>query len=143
MKDTLKEDMATKIIQEELVDDNTLLQFVQVTEDSSVLQARVRYITKKGGSSVISEDVIGHITLLGAYIQEDEESKTFYGTNGSALEVSHQGIAYFVSSSTENRNILASVYDVASHQFVENDFKALKYQNFFGKPYGMKQFIRR
>lgn len=143
MKDTLKEDMATKIIQEELIDDNTLLQFVKVEEDSDVLQARVRYITKKGCSSVISEDVLGHITLLGSYIQEDEKSKTIYGSNGSTLEINHRGIAYFVSSATENRNILTSVYDVSLHQFVPNDFKSLQYQRFFGKPYGMKQFIKR
>lgn len=142
MKSTLKEDMATRIIQEELVDDNTLLQFVKLAEDSDVLQARVRYITKKGCYSVICEDVLGSITLLGAYIQEDDKSKTIYGTNGGVLEISHRGIAYFVPSSIENRNILSSVYDVFSHQFVEKDFKALKYQSFFGKPYGMKQFIR-
>lgn len=135
MKNTIKEELQEEVIKEELLDDNTLLQFVKV--ESKKEQLRVRYITKTASRNYIEEDVIGYLDLTNAYKEpaNSQEPTTYYCGDGVVIDYNDKAIAYFISNlnnPVDNSDLLLTkLYDIKRHQFVEHDFLNTMYNEFF------------
>lgn len=141
MKETIKSEIDVNIQHEELLDDNTLLQFVEDTESkfSTSKQVRVRYISHDS----IAEDIIGNFDFEGALIHKEANSKFYYGKDRNILVVNGQAIAYFSEDIIRDMRYLIGLYDIKRHEFVENDFKRTMYDKFFAQTPDMKKNIKK
>lgn len=118
MEKTIKKDLERIILKEELLDDNSLLQYVV---HGMNIQVCIRYIEEYGRR--IQEHVLAEIPVaeyadnIGKMIQINEEKNT---------------IAIFRKN--EKNYVLDTVYDIVEHSFVASDFTECAYQKTFLHP---------
>ena len=110
MKTTIKKDRQDKVLSEELISDNALLQYRQTSEDE--VSIVVRYID----SSSIKETTL---------------YKTDPTNNKYLLCISDDKQALAVFEEHKDDFVLSRLYDVKEHTFVPHDFIDIAYNQKF------------
>lgn len=115
MKDTIKEDKERKIIKEEYLDNNTLLE-ISVEEGKVVISVRF---------------VDTHLSGIKEHILLQIKAETYMKHMEGLIDISEKKDTIAIFKPTEKGYLLHSVYDTSSHEFVNADFTELLYKRRF------------
>ena len=112
MKKTIKEDLETKYLKEELVNDNTLLLYEILGKNNILL--KMRYI----GRNTLKETNIINLTL--------EEYMS-----GKVVRLNEDNTALAIFKNEDDKEVLTQVYDLETHYSTCLDFMDILYNKKF------------
>lgn len=120
MKNTIKEDLERIVIKEEIINDNSLLQY-ECNRDNKIVTLGVRYIK----NNTIQENILTTMTL-DEYINELD--------NIVKININNSAIAIFKKETYRNvfnEYILHDCYDLNKHTFASSEFLDIEYNEKF------------
>ena len=114
MKKTIKEELETKYLKQELVNDNTLLLYEQLTDD--LIEVKMRYID----FNRLKELSVAHLSLE-EYVE------------GNSLRVNDNNTALAIFKKIDKEERLSDMYDLETHCKACSDLLDWSYNIKFNK----------
>ena len=115
MRKTLREDRERMVLQSELLNDNSLLEY---STNHGYMDVGVRYVD----SAAIREDILLHMNIV--EFMKHKEELVQKSEDGNA-------IAIYKPGTKPTEYVLDTVYDAQSHEFAIPEFVDLVYQKRF------------
>lgn len=115
MKDTIKKDKERKIIKEEYLDDNTLL---EVSIDEGMVIISVRFVESP-------------ITGIREHTLLQVKAEDYMKHMDKLIDVNEKKDAIAIFTPTKEGYLLRDVYDAKEHEFTNTDFTDLLYRERF------------
>ena len=128
MKKTIKEELATRYIKEELLDDNNLLQYAADDSQNSVC-IKIRYVE----GNTIKEIVLATLSK-----EDFKERKVILNFNQDKTAIA-------IKERTGREYKLTKLYSLKDHSFSNPDFMEMEYRKLFNicnpKVYAKREMI--
>lgn len=124
MKETMKQEMQCRVLQEELAEDNVLIQYYQDKEAK-----KIRFLSIED-RKMEDYHVSNNFDKIGEIIDPEIGLTTWYSRDGKRVEFNDKGIAAF-----DEDGRLSDLFDFSNliWKRVEFDFLNTVYQRLFGK----------
>ncbi len=136
MENTITKEKRIRVLQEHLLNDNSLLQFVrEPLVDLELVHVRVRYIKQEENNYVMKDDYIGKIYFSRSMYGRKNGIHFLQDPLGNILEYNDQAVAFFKSN---NEKLELTLYDSLKHEFVKKE----NYSELFGKERLVEKIVK-